>query len=481
MLSGCNYGTMMPQRQSAAAGALLLLLLLSPATIVSENMIRDGGFNGGGPAVSGGTGWAKVDISDCPCEATGALMVRPSAEGSGAELTFRTSQPAGVFLFEAFGRLSLDYVDSNTIYSLTAFDGDNLVAHAAQQHIYFNASQRFAAWHLYTLQLVCPAAVTSVVLRIGSGEPSEHASGTFNSTELSLSYAGGDALPVLSRGLSVDGPMGQYSRGPSLVTDGVTLRPPLNNNHWKVVAFTDRLKQLELDLGEEQTVCGTRLVQTAEYYASRWCVDTEYAACCHPVQSIASALPLSFCVLLRGLIDRLRYGCGCHRSIFGATGPYGPWSKIAEAVPPTELAAGPERRCSGAWAGEAGCSLLEAADETSVSLWPCRRVRYLRLDLEEPNDCCYQVLEWETLGIGSGAFCTTPCMNGGKCAVAYSGAVPQCDCPVAYGWMGPLTGCTVRANFHFHAGRWLACLHNRHKPFNIMRRPNTEAGEELTN
>ena len=66
--------------------------------------------------------------------------------------------------------------------------------------------------------------------------------------------------------------MGQYSRGPSLMTDGVTLRPPLNNNHWKVVAFTDRLKQLELDLGEIQTVCGARLVQTDEYYATRWCV-----------------------------------------------------------------------------------------------------------------------------------------------------------------------------------------------------------------
>eukprot|EP01043_Picozoa_sp_COSAG02_P058162 COSAG02_NODE_7193_length_3126_cov_10.474397_2_plen_202_part_00 len=135
----------------------------------------------------------------------------------------------------------------------------------------------------------------------------------------------------------------------------------------------------------------------------------------------------------------------CRRSIFGATGEYGPWAKIAEAVPLDELgAAGPDLACTGAWAGEAGCSLVEAADATSISLWPCRRVRYLRLDLEEPNDCCYQILEWETLGLGSGAFCSVPCMNGGTCAVAYSGAEPQCDCPIPYGWKGPLTGCTVR-------------------------------------
>lgn len=233
-------------------------------------MIRDGSFEDGGPAVDGGTGWAKVEI-DCPCAATAGIMVRPSAAGSSAELTFRTSRPPGVFIFEALGKLSLDYVGGAEIYSLTAFDGDTQVAHAAQRHIFFNASQRFAPWHLYSLQLVCPSAVTSVLLRIGSGEPAEPASGSFNSTDLKLSYAGGESLPVLSRGLEVDGPMGQYSRGPSLITDGVTLPPPLNNNHWKVVAFTDRLKQLELDLGEIKTVCGARLVQTEEYYATRWC------------------------------------------------------------------------------------------------------------------------------------------------------------------------------------------------------------------
>eukprot|EP01043_Picozoa_sp_COSAG02_P058161 COSAG02_NODE_7193_length_3126_cov_10.474397_1_plen_286_part_00 len=258
------------------APAVLLLMMVVVVVMldgtVSQNMILDGSFEAGGPAMSGGTGWAKVEISDCPCEAVGALMVRPSVEGSFAELTFRASHPAGVFIFEALGKLSLDYVGGAEIYSLTAFDGNTQVAHAVQRHIFFNATQRFAAWHRYSLQLVCPAAVTSVVVRVGSGEPLEQAGGTFNSTDLTLSYAGGSALPVLSRGLSVEGPMGQYSRGPSLVTDGVTLRPPLNNNHWKVVAFTDRLKQLELDLGEVQSVCGTRLVQTEEYYASRWCV-----------------------------------------------------------------------------------------------------------------------------------------------------------------------------------------------------------------
>ena len=258
-------------RRMARHSPLVVALALF-GTTVSQNMIRDGSFEGGGPPVSGGTGWAKVQISDCACEAPGALMVRPSEEGSFAELTFRASHPAGVFVFEALGKVSLDYVGSAEIYSLTAFNGATEVAHAVQHHIFFNATQRFAAWHLYSLQLVCPAAVTSVLLRIGSGEPLGQASGSFNSTDLKLSYAGGDALPVLSRGLAVEGPMGQYSRGPSLVTDGVTLRPPLNNNHWKVVAFTDRLKQLELDLGEVRSVCGARLVQTEEYYATRWCV-----------------------------------------------------------------------------------------------------------------------------------------------------------------------------------------------------------------
>lgn len=421
----------------------LVLALALLGTTVSQNMIRDGSFEGGGPAVSGGTGWAKVQISDCACDAPGALMVRSAEQGSFAELTFRASHPAGVFVFEALGKLSLDYVGSAEIYSLTAFNGATEVAHAVQRHIFFNATQRFAAWHLYSLQLVCPSAVTSVLLRIGSGEPSEQASGSFNSTDLTLTYAGGDALPVLSRGLAVAGPMGQFSRGPSLVTDGVTLRPPLNNNHWKVVAFTDRLKQLELDLGEVQSVCGTRLVQTQEYYATRWCVCCANSLrCTSPPMLTAGTRPSTICPAAIACslppLHRLR-------SIFGATGEYGPWSKIAEAVPLDELeAAGPDRTCTGAWSGEAGCSLVEAADSTSISLWPCRRVRYVRLDLEEPNDCCYQILEWETLGLGSGAFCAAPCMNGGKCAVAYSGAQPQCDCPISYGWMGPLAGCTVR-------------------------------------
>ena len=138
------------------APAVLLMVMAIPGGTVSQNMIRDGSFEEGGPAMSGGTGWAKVEISDCPCEAAGALMVRPSAEGSFAELTFRTSQPAGVFIFEALGKVSLDYVGGAEIYSMTAFDGNTQVAHAVQRHIFFNASQRFAAWHRYSLQLVCP-------------------------------------------------------------------------------------------------------------------------------------------------------------------------------------------------------------------------------------------------------------------------------------------------------------------------------------
>lgn len=297
----------------------LVVLRMVPLMLggtVGQNMIRDGSFEGGGPAMSGGTGWAKVEISDCPCEAPGALMVRPSAEGSFAELTFRTSQPAGVFIFEALGKLSLDYVGGSEIYSLTAFDGSTQVAHAVQRHIFFNATQRFAAWHRYSLQLVCPVAVTSVVLRVGSGELFDQAGGSFNSTDLTLSYAGGNALPVLSRGLAVQGPMGQYSRGPSLVTDGVTLRPPLNNNHWKVVAFTDRLKQLELDLGEVQSVCGTRLVQTEEYYASRWCV--RHYAVVRPQRAFA-ALPFNAFLTISNRSACYMSRCDCVLTVFAAS------------------------------------------------------------------------------------------------------------------------------------------------------------------
>ena len=56
------------------------------------------------------------------------------------------------------------------------------------------------------------------------------------------------------------------------------------------------------------------------------------------------------------------------------------------------------------WEGEAGCSLATAyTGPATTVLWPCRRARFLRLDLQEPNDCCYQILEWETLGLGSDA------------------------------------------------------------------------------
>ena len=46
-------------------------LLLLPAARAPGSLITDGDFVDGGPAVSDGTGWAKVDISDCPCAATG--------------------------------------------------------------------------------------------------------------------------------------------------------------------------------------------------------------------------------------------------------------------------------------------------------------------------------------------------------------------------------------------------------------------------
>ena len=386
--------------------AAALGLLLLPAARAPGSLITDGDFADGGPAVSDGTGWAKVDISDCPCAATGGLMVRPSAEGSAAYLRFNAHEPAGVFVLETLAKLSTDYVDGPAIYAMTAFSGDVQVAHAETEHVFFNASQRFAAWHLYTLQLVCPSPVTSLVVRIGSGAPSPEAAGSFNTTAMSLTFAGGSALPVLSGGLEVTGPTGQFSRLPSLVTDGVTLRPPLNTNHWKVVAFVDRLKQLELDLGEEKTVCGARLTQTDEFYAARW-------------------------------------------SMFGTsdadwTGVPSGWTKIVEAVPDSVLAAaGSERGCTGAWEGEAGCSLATAyTGPATTVLWPCRRARFLRLDLQEPNDCCYQILEWETLGLGSDAVCAVPCLNGGRCAIAAVGAEPLCSCPREYGWRGADTGCT---------------------------------------
>ena len=137
--------------------AAALGLLLLPAARAPGSLITDGDFVDGGPAVSDGTGWAKVDISDCPCAATGGLMVRPSAEGSAAYLRFNAHEPAGVFVLETLGKLSTDYVDGPAIYAMTAFSGDVQVAHAETEHVFFNASQRFAAWHLYTLQLVCPS------------------------------------------------------------------------------------------------------------------------------------------------------------------------------------------------------------------------------------------------------------------------------------------------------------------------------------